>query len=108
MKASNRQSALVLTTEGSEIKLELDTDILLERLQHIVGGYIELVPLESADIRLIERTRRLNFMANARKGARILMVVNEEGTLMELPINPYASALARRTICGNVAICAID
>ena len=58
----------------------------LEKMQRIVGGYIEAV----RGIRYKEHT--------------VTMVVNEEGLIHNLPFNTEASAIAGRTIVGDVFI----
>lgn len=61
----------------------------LEELKSVVGGYIEIVPLEEG----------------------YSMVVNEEGKLLNLPINEGATRVYRASrntedfIVGNVLIC---
>ena len=56
----------------------------LRELQEFVGGYIEIVFNLPDDM---------------------IMVVNEEGRLKELPINAAATILAGQTIVGNVLYC---
>jgi hypothetical protein len=56
----------------------------LAELQHVVGGYIELVPV---------------------RGGRY-MVVNEEGMMRDMDINPGASLLAGTTIYGPAVVIA--
>ena len=66
----------------------------LDRLQEIVGGYIEYV---EADFRLGDR-----------KNVRASMVVNEEGKIKKLPINHFPTVAVmdylRQTIHGRVVI----
>lgn len=65
------------------------TDYQLEELQGYVDGLIEIVPLTDGDI----------------------MVLNEEGLINDLPINPLATAIFQQAtgnpgyIFGNVVIC---
>lgn len=60
------------------------TDFSLEELQKIVGGYIEIVNVNE----------------------EYIMVVNEEGKLLGLPINPSATIIARQgPIVGDVLVC---
>jgi hypothetical protein len=63
-----------------EVESLLDT-FSLEELQEQVGGYIELVRMDHT-----------------------LMVVNEEGMLLGLPLNHRASAAAGIIIRGNVLL----
>ena len=62
------------------------TDFSLEELQGIVGGYIQIV--ECPD--------------------DMIMVVNEEGLFLNLPVNPVASLFARQYIVGDVLFCRKD
>lgn len=77
------EQAIVITTDNKvEIRdLELKDDSLLEALQEVVGGYIETVPIM------------------VRGG--LLMVVNEEGAIHDLPINIIASILYGAAIHGT-------
>jgi hypothetical protein len=58
-------------------------DTTLKKLQLAVGGYIEALNL----------------------GNGKYLVVNEEGLIRNLPINPSASRLYGRPIVGNAVIC---
>jgi hypothetical protein len=64
----------------------------LNEIQKIVGGYVELVMLSP----------------------RTIMLVNEEGKLMNLPVNKVATRIFRRmrrsadTIHGDVLVCATE
>lgn len=53
--------------------------LTLEQMQEMVGGYIEIVP-------------------SLKEGH--VLIVNEEGLLQNLPLNPAASELAGRPIVG--------
>ena len=77
--------AKILKTTGEVLEVEPKnkTDFSLEELQEIVGGYIEIVQL----------------------GDRKVMVVNEEGVYMKLPINTKATNLYNSVIVGDVLIC---
>lgn len=55
----------------------------LEEIQAYVGGLVEYVPTD-------------------RQG--IVLIVNEEGLIHGLPLNPIASNMVRRKIVGNVLI----
>lgn len=57
----------------------------LKELQAAVGGYIEYVNLSHA-------------------GADEVMVVNEDGKSLELPLNKVASLIACRPIVGDVLV----
>lgn len=80
----------VITTDGHRRNVEPSngTDFSLEELNGFVGGYIEIVRLSKSQV----------------------MVVNEEGKLMGLKPNLYATLLVqiaghRDTIVGNVLVC---
>lgn len=82
--------ATIYGTDGSikEVQPKNGTDFSLEELQGVVDGYVELIGL--SDDRL--------------------MVVNEEGKLIGLPINGNATVLARLEgyddiIVGDVLVC---
>ena len=55
----------------------------LDELKNIVGGYIELVYLHDNEV----------------------MVVNEEGHLLNLDFNHYATLLSQCMIVGDVLVC---
>lgn len=84
----------VITTDGLHRNVEPSngTDFSLEELNGFVGGYIEIVHLSKTQV----------------------MVVNEEGKLIGLTPNPYATLLVQiaghrdDTIVGNVLVCDIN
>ncbi len=53
----------------------------LEEAQEAVGGFIEMIPVEHGQL-----------------------LVNEEGLIMSLPLNPTASQIAGRPIVGNALL----
>lgn len=71
---------------GQELEL-IDIENKLEELQKQVEGYIECVTLIPG---------------------KLVMVVNEEGLILELPYNMSASIIARRNIVGNALIVCCD
>lgn len=75
-------SAYILKSSG---KVEsLDHRPSLSEAQKIVGGYIEIVPIQ---------------------GRMVTLVVNEEGRLLGLPLNPDATELFQYSpICGDVIV----
>lgn len=90
------ETVVVITTDNKveTRELEIKDGLMLEGLQEIVGGYIETVPL------------------TAQMLAGCTMVVNEEGALMDLPVNIIASIIYASINCvsyilGDVAICRI-
>ena len=66
-----------LNTKQSEFKIITDSkdEPTLESAQKFVGGYVEGIPFPNGDY----------------------LIVNEEGKLMGLPLNPEATALWRAT-----------
>lgn len=64
----------------------LEIDDRLEVYQNLVGGWIEVVH------------------AAGLQGYHSAMVVNEEGILLDLPVNPLASMLYGDYIAGDVVI----
>jgi len=85
----HHEIAGVLTYTVTDIEPLNGSDYKLEELQGYVGGLIEIVPLTDGEI----------------------MVVNEEGLINDLPINPVATAIYQNAtgddgyIFGNVVIC---
>jgi hypothetical protein len=83
--------AVVIKTDGTKDALQPKNNkvFTLEELKSVVGGYIEIVQLTED----------------------YLMVINEEGKLLNLPINVIATRVYRASrntddfIVGNVLIC---
>jgi len=73
--------ARLIKTDG-EIVLDVDISSL-EKMQNLVGGYIQIVYLEE----------------------QRMLIVNEEGLLNKLPINDNASELYGHPLVGNVIDC---
>lgn len=67
------------TGEIEEIHPKEGKGFTLEELQEIVGGYIELVKFDP-----------------------IPLIVNEEGRILDLPVNEEATELAGVILVGNV------
>lgn len=84
----------IYKTDGTIIAVEPKngTDYSLEELQEIVGGYIEVLPLNDDEI----------------------MVLNEEGKILGLDLNDNATALISEAgmwddfIVGDVLVCKND
>ena len=87
-KEGNKHMDKHIKADGSTVDVtpRSGTGYSLDELKGFVGGWIEIVPL---------------------RGGKI-MVVNEEGLLMGLPVNETASLLARQTIVGDVLVCASE
>lgn len=86
-----KNKAVQIKTDGTNVSVlpENGTDFTLEELQKMVGGYIEIISLGKVD-----------------------MVVNEEGRIKGLSLNPTATLIAKRLlgcsvapIMGDVVIC---
>lgn len=77
--------AQIIKTTGEIIETDPSngTDFSLTELQAVVGGFIEVVHLPDGR----------------------LMVVNDEGKLNGLPVNPKASELYPDIIVGDVLVC---
>lgn len=84
-------SFIAKTNGNNEVVQPLNgTDFKLAELQKIVGGYVEIVQLNE----------------------HLIMVVNEEGKLHGLPINPFATLIYQAytlnnddVIVGDALIC---
>ena len=63
----------------------------LSRIQEIVGGYVELISVDPCGV--------------CGSNSKMVMLVNEEGKLKELPKNYMASAVANMDIVGNSVYC---
>ena len=75
--------------EVTEVKPKNGKDFSLEEMQKFVGGYIEIVESQI-------------------KGDKRLIVLNEEGKLHGLPVNPKATAIFGYPgdfIVGDVLVC---
>lgn len=70
-----------------------DQALTLEEMQKAVGGYIEMVPLPT------------NLIAGGKHPVtdqgQVYMIVNEEGLILDLPYNKYASQIAGQDVRGN-------
>lgn len=82
--------AILIKSTGEEIAISPANDkyFKLKELQHFVGGYIETLRIYTNQ----------------------LMVVNEEGKLMKLPVNKRATGIAFENsildvIVGDVLVC---
>src|SRR5215475_7933873 len=77
---------LLLRADGSQAVLAYPADMQgrLTALQQAVGGYIEVVTIPDEP--------------------HLLLVVNEDGRLQELPANVTASQLAGQLIVGDVVL----
>ena len=60
----------------------------LDELKSIVNGYIEVVVLDRYS-----------------NNENLIMIVNEEGLLKDLPVNLFASQIAQKHIVGDVLVC---
>jgi hypothetical protein len=72
--------ATLIKADGNVVE---DYDVSsLEKLQKAVGGYIQIVTIDN----------------------QTCLVVNEEGLLMELPVNNWASSYSGQLIVGDVIL----
>jgi len=73
----NTQTQEKINTEASEFKIieDVKNEPSLKEAQAFVGGMVECITFPNGD----------------------LLIVNEEGKLMQLPLNPEATALWRST-----------
>ena len=69
----------LIGTDGEVKKITCVGKPVLKQLQKLVGGFIEVVRVP---------------------GASMILVVNEEGLLHQMPLNEKASALAQQPIVG--------
>jgi hypothetical protein len=70
-----------------------DHELTLEEMQDAVGGYIEMVPLST---KLIVGGDHLS-----KDDGQVYMIVNEEGLILDLPYNSYASQISGQQVKGN-------
>lgn len=77
----------IFKTDGTSEKVPPTngTDYTLEELQKMVGGYIEVVRVPHKP--------------------SMILIVNEEGLLHNLPPNPMATGIAGQPIVGNAVYC---
>lgn len=79
--------AQILKTTGEIETIIIDKSQRLIQLQNIVGGFIEIIKLKSNKY----------------------MIINEEGKLLNLPVNRLASSIYKQDIIvGNALICDKD
>jgi hypothetical protein len=74
----------IYRTDGNQEQRSLDKSNLLGELQTIVGGYIERI--------------RLPLMNS------YCLIVNEEGLIYDLPINPYYRRLECQPFVGDAVL----
>jgi hypothetical protein len=82
--------ATLYKVDGSKEPLILTPDTRLETLQKLVGGYIEVIYLINYEDEL---------KANFKNGKDL--VLNEEGRLLDLPVNPWSRLIAQNTMWEN-------
>lgn len=79
--------AILYKVNGSQEPLTLNSKTSLETLQKLVGGYIEVVYI----IDLIESLKGNTVAGND-------LVINEEGLLLDLPINPWSWLVTKNSV----------
>jgi hypothetical protein len=77
--------ATLYKVDGSKEPLILTPETRLETLQKLVGGYIEIIHI-------------IDLVASLKGNARKDLVINEEGRLLELPVNPWSKEVAKNSI----------
>lgn len=80
----DKAEVIVYHTDGSQEQRSLDKSKLLSELQSIVGGYIERIHLPLM------------------KG--YCLIVNEEGLIYGLPVNPYHVPLQSQPFVGDAVL----
>lgn len=81
---------LLIKADNTRASLQPDVEdktYSLEKLKELVGGYVEAVKIP---------------------GTKYLLLVNEDGRLKGLHINPAASSLADQVIVGDAVVCSPD
>lgn len=76
-----------VTTDNKISIIDVDFDDF-RSIQRAIGGYFETVHTQ--------------LMADYFKDPSVIMLVDEEGLVKELPLNPVGSALYRGTIAGDL------
>lgn len=85
-KGNKMKSKEIIWTKPNQLaSIVTHGEPTLEEMQEYVGGWIEIV--------------RVKF-----EGKDCDMVVNEEGKLLGLPVNHFASIVAQQTIVGNAIL----
>lgn len=85
LAGSMKNHILILNAYDDSYRLEeVKEEASLEKLQSIVEGYIELVPVQSK---------------------HFYFIVNEEGLLKKLPVNNQAKRLFDLDVVGNIVVC---
>lgn len=82
MKYHKEIKATVYKTDGIKEFISFSEDESLSSLQKLVGGYIEIIHI------VTEANRELGND----------LVINEEGILFDLPVNPWSQYITRGTI----------
>jgi len=80
------EAIIIKPNEENVEVIERDKPFKLEELQKLVGGLIEVVP-DRIDL------RNINGHETGSTGVGKLMIVNEEGLILDLPYNEQASNL---------------
>jgi hypothetical protein len=82
--------ATLYRTDGSRELLTLTFATRLETLQKLVGGYIEVITINS----ILDTLKGIYYRAND-------LIINDEGKLLDLPVNPWSQFVTRNTILEN-------
>lgn len=80
-------SAILYKTDGTQEPFVLTKETKLETIQDMIGGYIEVIHILD-----FEKSLKGNF-----KDGKDL-IINEEGFLLDLPINPWSAKVGLNSI----------
>lgn len=86
-KNMKKINAILYKVDGSREPLELNSKNRLETLQKLVGGNIEIIHI----VDFFKSLRDENSSGND-------LIINEEGRLFDLPINPWSQFVAHNSI----------
>jgi len=87
----NEVKGILYKTDGTTEAVILTPETRLETLQKLVGGYIEVIKIRSYPKGLQSYMVGDDVEEND-------LVINEEGKLLDLPINPFSSLVAANSI----------
>jgi len=80
----DKAEVTIYYSDGNQEQRFLSKENLLKELQEIVGGYIEVIPLPMMQSKCL--------------------IVNEEGLIYNLPLNPYHLRLQTHPFVGDAVL----
>lgn len=83
--ATSTAEIIVIPADANQPIRKETVEPKLKPLQEILGGYIEQVPV----------------------GDGVVLLANEDGLPLDLPVNERASALVQSHLVGNIVLCGI-